>query len=199
MTRAEHCKALARSFTHSACELFERDGYLTPIVIFHDKDGHGLIVVPHTEMGEHPGDSAAKLTIMLGRTLEVEYISFISETWVKEFHVEKEEDKPDLQRGDLARMSETDPDVKTNLLVMVFAVKEWEASYSIHMTLNTVKLGDIEGLGLEPHEIAGMPEGFVPDAIKRGYDLSPPMPAPPLDVMARILEEKHIAQSVVVV
>jgi hypothetical protein len=197
MDVAEHTRELAHSFMHGAVDLYERDGHLAPVVIFINAEGHGLIIVPHPQLAEHPGDAAAHLTLMLGRPMETEFVAFIAETWVKQYHVPDGTDAPLLQRGDLSRMSETDPEVQTSLMVMVFAVKEWEHSHSLHLTLSAFEHDGVMGLGLEPSEHPGFPEGHVPDAIRAAYSNSPPMECPPLDAMARILEEHNVASSVV--
>jgi hypothetical protein len=193
MTNRERTQALARSFANSAAENYRRDGYLAPVLILLRDDGGGLILTPHPEMAEHPGEGSAMLTAILGRASNAVHIGFICESWIKRMHHEAGDPEPTMQRGQLAKEAETDPDIKTDLMVMVLSVKNWDDSYVVHQTFGPFSNDAGVGLGLEPMEIPGFPEGHVPDIIKKAYLASPPMELPDAAEVCSMLMAKKLA------
>jgi len=193
MEDKDRCKALAHSFTASACTLYEKDGYLMPVLILMDDDGDGIILSPHPDLSPHPAEGAAMMLMLLGRAVRTRHFAFICESWVREQKHNPGDPEPVLPRGTLERESETDPNVKTSLLIQVYSVKDWDASFSVMMTLDTFTTADGRvGLGLEPNELPGFPQGYVPDILKRAYLQSPPVEIPDLAEMCEKLVEKQL-------
>lgn len=198
MEDKERCKALAHSFTESACTLYAKDGYLMPVLILMDEDGDGLILSPNPELTPHPGEGCAMLLSVLGHAVRTRHFAFICESWVRSQEHKPGDPEPTVPRGTLERESETDPNVKTSLLVQVYSVKDWDASHSVMMTLEAFELDGMMGLGLEPFEIEGFPEGYVPDILKRAYQTSPPIEIRDLASMCESLLATKVCASAAV-
>jgi len=191
----DRCKQLAHSFAHSAAELFEKDGYLVPVLILMDEDGDGLILSPHPQLSEHPGEGCAMLLMMLGHSVGTRHFAFICESWVKAMEHKKEDPLPEHKRGQFAAEADTNPEVKTSLVVQVYSVKDWDASHTVMYTLNAFEAGGMMGLGLEPEEWSGFPEGYVPDILKKAYISSPPVPIPSLAEVCQALLNKQVCMT----
>lgn len=194
MDRAEEAMSLARAYMEMATENYLADGYLTPTLILLDEDHEGMIFVPGPLLPEHPGDAMAALLLVTAKAMPLDRFVTIVETWVKAYD---KDDAPNLQRGDLARLSESDPGVETALMVAVWDPHNWDDSASITSRFGTVVdiRGDdlTYGLGLEPTERKGAMEGGMLTTFKRAYDAAPPQPYQDKEMMCEVLVRNRVA------
>lgn len=167
MTNQLTAQHLAEGYSEAARENYVRDGHLVPIVHLLDAEGAGVSLLPNPErFGGSPREQLASLVGMTADILDVVFLATITEGWMKAFpEAAASGQMPNLQRGQLSKESDTDPDIHTTAMVQVFDMRRMADSYAI---MSTVK-GDPRRPEWDVHAQAGPMEGGMPDDLMRMY------------------------------
>ena len=110
-----------------AVRMWERDGALmtTAFAIGHSRS---LFAQPLTEAGCEIGDDTrVRLQALLGASAGAVFIGRIDESYIKY----QEADAPELEKGELARLADTDPSIKTALVVHTIDVASGQSYTSM--------------------------------------------------------------------
>jgi hypothetical protein len=155
---------VAELVSSSARTNYDRDGYVVPNVHLLRADGSGAILLPNSEkLGDHPTDSLPRLVAMASPFLQPRYIVSVVEGWYKA--VAALEDLEGWERGRLQAEAETNPDVRTAVMVVVIDTADTEASYSISAVVD----GDPRDKAWEVEPFPGLLGGALAEALLHGY------------------------------
>lgn len=157
---------LAEVYSEGARENYQRDGHIMPIVHILDGEGSGVSLLPNPErFSGQPREQLAALVAMIADIVDVVFVCTITEGWMKAFPSHDRDNLPDLQRGQLSKESETDPEVRTTAMVQAMDVRDFDHSYSI---MSVVK-GDPRDHEWDIWPNPGRPEGGMPDDVINAY------------------------------
>ncbi len=122
-----YVRQLAEFYNEGGRKAHDQDGVTQPVVAFH---GDRHVVVFLAPMGDiHPTDRIGQIVVALTCVAKPRYIVTVTEGWARVWDAEAEGMPPELNRGDLQRMSETDPKVKTVIMTQVMDIKVPRESY----------------------------------------------------------------------
>ena len=158
-------RELAKTYARAAKQNYERDGHLMPVLHVVDAKGAGFTMVPNPErFGGQPREQFAALIALTADAIETTYIGTCVEAWMKAFPAQK--GVPDLERGQLSREADKDPEIRTSIVVHVIDVRDASNTYSVMMTVK----GDPRDHEYDEHEQNGVMEGGLMEALIQGYN-----------------------------
>jgi len=164
-------KQLAETYTKAAQINWETDGHLTPIVHFTDGWGGGVSLIPNGDRFHGQAREQLSALIMLSADIvpALVFVSTCVEAWMRAYPMEEgRTEPPSLERGQLSKGAETDPDVKTSLVVQVYDVRNYANSHSIMSTW----VGDPREPAWDEHANEGLMDGAMPEMIQGAISIA---------------------------
>lgn len=167
MTEPLTAQKLAEAYSEGARKNYDGDGHLTPILHVLDAGGLGVSLVPNpSRFNGQPREQLSALVAMVSDVIDVAFVATITEGWIKTYpEADFPRDLPNLERGQLQRESETDPEVRTSAMVSVYDVSDLDQSYSV---ISAVK-GDPRDHEWDIMPQEGRPLGGFPEDVIKAY------------------------------
>lgn len=172
---------LAQAMAAHARAIYEADHDVNTMVWAMEENQEGVIMAPNPDYGLMPREHVAFCVHLASAFIDVRYAAFAVEAWMKAFP-EGTDGVP--HRGYLESIADTDPEVRTTVMVSVIDIKEPERSHSV---MSTAGGDDPREIEWDILDMEGLPEGGMADAILYATVNSKPT-TPPTSNLDHLLE-----------
>ena len=189
---------MAQELCEQARLLYVRDGYVVPTLILCNPQGERVSLMPTPgSFGGHPREQFFSLVMAMAPVFDIRYICAITEAWSRQYPHDSAPEN--LRRGQLSEEADTDPEVRTVVMVGVVEVALPEPRLATVMSTVT---GDPRAPEWDTHEqdgeiIGALYETMLGAWLTRAEDLTKPFFVGADDPVTRAerLAEMGVAQS----